>query len=91
MPTRKPTVPRCPRAPLTKKARAAIDTYVGVRVGEAMMLDDVIRRTLDAERMHRVDLYAYLAGRGFRWYPRHGRNGVWAKWKLHACLLDALS
>ena len=57
-----------PREPLTKKARAAIDAYVRYKSGNvSASMPDVIRWTLDAERMRRSDLYEFLSGKGYKW------------------------
>lgn len=59
-----------PRERLTKKARAAIELYANIkseRTGRlaCFMIDHV----LTAERMKRVDLYAWLESIGYRWKP----------------------
>ncbi len=67
----KRSVPKIlPREPLTKKARGAIERYVLVRCGEAKIIGFLVKYTLEAERMRRTDLYAWLEAHGWRW--KHG-------------------
>lgn len=63
--------PMLPRERLTRKARGAIHKYVaikGERVGHIQYF--MIDLVLEAERMRRADLYAWLEGRGYRWDVR---------------------
>lgn len=61
---------------LTNKARAAIECYALHRCGEARIATFLIKFTLDAERMRRADLYAYLEQRGYRW---SSASSTWRK------------
>lgn len=65
------TVPAIlPREPLTKKAKAAIYTYVEHHEKNSMLMIGVVRRTLEAERMKRENLYAWLQNHDYYWVPR---------------------
>jgi hypothetical protein len=64
-----------PREPLTNKARRSIEQYVliqGKKKGEYMYV--LVKATLEAERMRRSDLYAWLEKQGLVW-----RSGYWQK------------
>lgn len=69
MTKRKNTIAMLPREPLTKKARSGIILYVKVRA-KSYTTYEVVDMTLNAERMSRAKLYAYLHERGFRWDSR---------------------
>lgn len=56
-----------PREPLTKKAEAGIKKYAEIRCANLPYLSFLVEFTLKAERMRRVELYAWLEGRGQRW------------------------
>jgi hypothetical protein len=70
-----------PREPLTHKAKAAIEEYALFRCGDLHIFGLLIKYTLEAERMKRVKLYAFLEGRGYYWDPRRG-------WRQHAKKLN---
>lgn len=62
-----------PREPLTAKARAAIEIYVslqGQKKGNFTFI--LIKATLQAERMRRAELYAWLESHGYTW-----QKGYW--------------
>lgn len=62
-----------PREPLTKKALAAIEEYASV-CGRGLNIHYwMVRYVLEAERMRRSDLYAWLEKRGYRWLSSPGR------------------
>ncbi len=65
-----------PREPLTKKAFAAISAYANHKADTQMqgykMAHFMVKWTLEAERMRRATLYAWLEERGFKWRPEHG-------------------
>lgn len=65
-----------PREPLTKKAIAAICEYSIIRGRDLRIHHLMVRYVLEAERMRRADLYAYLEQRGFKWTPEFG---LWIK------------
>lgn len=71
-------IPRInPREPLTKKARAAVEAYARVRAagrGGSPTLSGIVGYALQAERMSRADLYAWLMEHNYRW---NARRGVW--------------
>jgi len=67
-----------PREPLTKKARAAISQYATIKAGDLPVHHFMVRYVLEAERMRRAVLYAWLENRGYRWLPR---NDFWDKSK----------
>lgn len=60
------------REPMTKKARAAIHQYVRIRIEKAPLVDAAVHWTLQAERMRRTELYAWLDAKGYRWKARYG-------------------
>lgn len=65
-----------PREPLTKKAKVAITMYVKLRAagrGGNYTTSDLISYTLQAERMPRVDLYAWLEAKHYRWRSQRVR------------------
>jgi hypothetical protein len=73
-----PVPPTLPRERLTKKALEGINEYTVARIGELPEDKRTVRRVaryvLEAERMRRRVLYAWLEKRGYRW------NGVyWSK------------
>jgi hypothetical protein len=73
----KPAVPPIlPREPLTKKAFAAVSQYATIKARDLPIHHFMVRYVLDAERMRRADLYAWLEQRGYKWFPR---IGAWAK------------
>ncbi len=76
MPKARRVPPILPREPLTKKAFAAISTYATLRAGDLPLHHYMVKYVLDAERMRRRDLYAWLEARGYRWRTRYG---VWKK------------
>lgn len=60
------------RQALSKKAKAAILTYVlyfGERKGQYLHV--LVEYTLKAERMDREKLYQWLDEHGYRWRPRY--------------------
>lgn len=63
-----------PREPLTEKARQAITTYMLDKCGELRIYPWLVRYVLEAERMPRARLYAWLEGHGYKWNTR-----VWRK------------
>lgn len=69
-----------PREPLTKKARAAIFAYANhkadIKLNGYKMNYFMVNWTLEAERMRRADLYAWLEKKGYKWLPR---NGFWSR------------
>lgn len=73
--TKKPSaVPKIlPREPLTKKALAAIEQYASVRGRGLNIHYWMVRYVLEAERMRRIDLYAWLEKRGYCWFSSPGR------------------
>lgn len=74
---KKPAIPRIsPREPLTKKARAAIGSYVMWRCKGVATFGQVMDLTLRAERMPRERLYLMLLAAGFKW---NCRLGIWSK------------
>lgn len=74
---KKPGVPKIlPREPLTKKARAAIFEYSLLRGGDIRIHYFMVNHVLQAERMRRKDLYAWLEAKGYKWLPR---VGFWEK------------
>jgi hypothetical protein len=64
------------REPLTKKALAAIGKYATIKAGDLPIHHFMVRYVLQAERMRRRDLYAWLAKKGYRWLPK---QGFWEK------------
>lgn len=64
-----------PREKLTNKARKAIEAYAYARCGDLRLGDHLIKYTLEAERMRREQLYAWLTEHGYKW------NGLW--WWTH--------
>lgn len=65
-----------PREPLTKKALAAIEVYTYAKMEEKglQMAYFMIRWVLEAERMRRTDLYAWLEQHGYHWCSKTGRR-----------------
>lgn len=65
-----------PREPLTKKSFAAIFAYANHKADTQMdgyrMAHFMVKWTLEAGRMRRSALYAYLEERGFRWDAQFG-------------------
>lgn len=62
-----------PREPLTKKARAAILTYVSIKAEKrVLVMHNGVKWTLEAERMRRADLYEWLESKGYKWLPKYG-------------------
>lgn len=59
-----------PREPLTQKAKAAIYTYAEHYTAKNRFIGACVKRVLEAERMRRVDLYAWLEKHGYRWEPK---------------------
>lgn len=73
MPTVRTKIQMNPREPLTKKAKAAIYTFVhlaGQQKGQYTFV--LVEATLKAERMKREQLYQWLEERNYRW-----KNGTW--------------
>lgn len=66
--------PMLPRERLTRKAFAAVYVYATIRAGDLLIAYIVVKYTVQAERMRRVDLYAWLEARGYRW-----KSGHWEK------------
>ena len=72
-PSHKKTININPREPLTKKAHAAIEKFVilqGCSKGTYIFV--LVKACLMAERMKRVDLYAFLEKKGYYWRPKIG-------------------
>lgn len=67
-----------PREPLTKKANAAISKYAAVKGDKLNYHHFMVKFVLEAERMKRVRLYAWLQDKGYIWKPR---LGLWVKVK----------
>lgn len=79
-PSKKPAVPSIlPREPLTRKAERAITAYALDRCKGATMYPLLIKFVLQAERMRREDLYAWLEKHGYKWEPA---AGSWRKAEL---------
>lgn len=77
MKKRPQSIPINPREPLTRKARAAILAYCQIKAEKAMpIMIWLITWTLEAERMKRKDLYAWLEAKGHTWQPA---SGCWYK------------
>jgi len=70
----KPAVPpMLPREPLTQKARAAIHKYASLKGERHMYIQYfMIDLVLEAERMRRAELYAWLKHQGYRWNTQFG-------------------
>ncbi|GIK36600.1 MAG: hypothetical protein BroJett011_04330 [Chloroflexota bacterium] len=66
--------PILPREPLTRKAFQAISEYAGIRASKngLHIHHFMVEWVLEAERMRRADLYAWLEARGYKWQPRLG-------------------
>lgn len=72
--SKKPIITINPREPLTKKARAGIETYALHRCGDLLLASLLIKFTLQGERMKREKLYQWLTDHSYSW------NGVyWSK------------
>lgn len=67
-----------PREMLTQKAKAAISEYASIKAGDLPIHGLMVEYVLEAERMRRVDLYAWLEVKGYRWLPKFG---IWGKVK----------
>jgi hypothetical protein len=65
-----------PREPLTRKAYQAIEAYALARCKGLTIYTLLIKYVLEAERMRRADLYAWLEGHGYKWQAR-GEYGHW--------------
>ena len=52
---------------LTKKAKAAIETYVRLNIVHAPYIYTAVKLTLAADRMKRQDLYDWLSQHGHIW------------------------
>lgn len=68
---KKPAVPPIlPREPLTKKAKAAISEYATIKADKKGLHIHyfMVEWVLEAERMRRADLYAWLEQRGYKWH-----------------------
>lgn len=60
-----------PREPMTAKALAAITEYAFAKGKRHHNLGYfLIKFVLEAERMRRADLYAWLERKGYRWLPK---------------------
>lgn len=71
MPKKRPPIaPMHPREKLTRKAYRAIYTYTEIKCRDLLLFDFAVRYTLEAERMSRAKLYAFLEQRGYRWDGR---------------------
>lgn len=64
--------PILPREPLTRKAKAAISKYATIKAGDLPLHHFMVEYVLQAERMRRADLYAWLEAKGYKWLPRYG-------------------
>ena len=65
--------PMHPRERLTRKARAAISQYAIIKSrGLPLYHELMVAAVLQAERMPRERLYAWLEERGYQWRPRSG-------------------
>lgn len=67
-----------PREPLTQKALKAIKAYTWHRCRELHIFDLLVKYTLEAERMRREDLYAWLEAHGYAWKFSNG-YGSWTR------------
>jgi hypothetical protein len=72
MTRKQPLIQITPREHLTHKARLAIEAYALHRSGDLRISNFLIKYTLEAERMRREKLYAWLEEHGYKWYPRNG-------------------
>jgi hypothetical protein len=70
----KPIAPILPREKLTHKARWAIQSYAVERCDGLTIAYLLVDYTLQAERMRRSELYAWLEKRGYVW-----KQGLWHK------------
>lgn len=61
-----------PREKLTKKAKRAILKYVEIKLEKCPIMYLGVEKTLEAERMRRSDLYAWLEAKGYRWKANYG-------------------
>lgn len=74
---KKPAVPAMlPRERLTAKARAAISKFASIKAGDLPIHGLMVDYVLEAERMRRRDLYAWLEARSYRW---RAQVGFWSK------------
>ena len=64
--------PMHPRERLTEKALQGISTYASVRAGDLPIHYMMVRYVLEAERMPRERLYAWLEAHGYQWRPKAG-------------------
>lgn len=62
------------REPLDHKAKAAIAEYAAIKAKATGLYAHVymVEWVLQAERMPRAELYAWLAGQGYQWLPTAG-------------------
>jgi hypothetical protein len=70
----KPIAPILPREKLTDKAKWAIERYAVERCDGLTIVHLLVHYTLQAERMRRTELYAWLEKRGYVW-----KQGLWHK------------
>ena len=56
---------------MTRKRRAAIETYAAIRTAKEPTLHRVVEMTIKAEKMDSEKLYAWLHGRGYAWKWGH--------------------
>jgi len=75
---RSPVPSILPRERLTKKAFAAISEYATIKAKKLGLPFHhfMVQYVLEAERMRRSDLYAWLTLRNYRWRPQFG---FWAR------------
>ncbi len=77
--TKAPAVPPMhPRERLTKKAEAAISKYATLKCGDLPLHHFMVAAVLEAERMPRERLYAWLEGKGYQW---RSASGIWVQRK----------
>lgn len=73
MKAKAPAVPAMhPRERLTDKARAAISKYASLKCGDLPIHAFMVDAVLEAERMPRERLYAWLEAKGYHWRPAVG-------------------
>ena len=72
-PPKRGVPPILPREPLTSKALAAIEEYASIKAEKGLNIHYfMVRWVLEAERMRRRDLYAWLEKKGYTWKPDLG-------------------
>lgn len=77
MAAKAPAVPPMhPRERLTEKALQGISTYASAKSGDLSIHYMMVRYVLEAERMPRERLYAWLEDHGYQWRPK---AGLWVR------------